>query len=509
MPYPVINLDYINLIGKYDASYNLSYFRRIPYAAPPTGENRFRRPQPPAQEIDPYETDQPFNVCPQDATNGSEDCLYLGLYSRPWTPDDKARPVFVAFHGGGFFRGGGPFTIPPSGYPILNVSNTNDFILVYPNYRLNAFGFLPGKLVRASGGMADLNVGLLDQQFVLQWVQKYISKFGGDPERVTIWGQSAGGGSVIAQVIANGGSTSPKLFSRAIASSPFWPKTYQYDDPEADDIFLQMVMRTGCDLYTDSLACLKSVDPQKIRDASQAIVGSHTYTTSTYTWAPVIDGVFIKESLTDTVLKGQINVDTVLTIYNSHEGETFMPPGFNSNVTGSFNSTSAGFDDWLRGFLPKLNSSHIVSVNRLYPPAGQTETMSYNTTELRAGLIYRDVVLACPAYWTSKAASKGYLAEYTIAPAKHASDYLYWHLINPDLQDHLLTYKGFTGAFASIIQTGDPNQNKLTPEDQPGLPLVSEGKEFVIDQDAFENLLIVKLREKCEFWAGIGMVINV
>lgn len=88
-----------------------------------------------------------------------------------------------------------------------------------PNYRVNAFGFLPGKEIAADPN-SDINAGLLDQQAALQWIHKYIEQFGGDPKNVGVLSQSAGGGSVVAQVIANGGKTNP-LFSKALALSPF------------------------------------------------------------------------------------------------------------------------------------------------------------------------------------------------------------------------------------------------------------------------------------------------
>jgi carboxylesterase type B len=190
----------------------------------------------------------------------------------------------VVFYGGGFIEGGGSFTLPLTGYPVLNVSSKNDFIFVYPNYRVNSFGFLPGKEV-AGDPKSDLNVGLLDQQAALQWTHKYIEHFGGDPKNVSIWGQSAGGGSVAAQAIANGGKTSPPLFTKALASSPFWPKTYRYDAAEAQSIYGTFARLAGC-FGNNSLACLKAADIQVLRTAALYISGGHTYNTSFFTWAP-------------------------------------------------------------------------------------------------------------------------------------------------------------------------------------------------------------------------------
>lgn len=250
--------------------------------------------------------------------NGSEDCLYLGLYSRPWTPSQPLRPVVVVFFGGAFIEGGGSFSIPPAGYPVLNASYSNNIIFVYPNYRVNAFGFLPGAEIDSSP-TSDLNPGLLDQQAALIWTNKYISKFGGDPEQVTIWGQSAGAGSVVAQVIANGGKTNPPLFSRALASSPFWPKTYEYDAPEAQSIYDSLANLTGC-AGPESLQCLKTVDVQVIRTAALAVSGSHTYNTSSYTWAPVTDGTFLTQVLSEATRKSEVNIDMGWGMYNTHEG---------------------------------------------------------------------------------------------------------------------------------------------------------------------------------------------
>ncbi|OBT69896.1 hypothetical protein VE03_00662 [Pseudogymnoascus sp. 23342-1-I1] len=499
------SLEYGTFKGSYSPEYNISYWRKIPYAAPPTGENRFRAPQPPIPITNgTYDSDQTFDMCPQRTVNGSEDCLYLGLYSRPWDASQPLRPVVVVYYGGAFIQGSAAFTLPPSGYPVLNVSEANNFIFVYPNYRVNTFGFLPGKEIAASP-TSDLNPGLLDQQAALIWTNKYIEQFGGDPKNVSIWGQSAGGGSVVAQVIANGGKTHPPLFSRALASSPFWPKAYKYNEPEAQNLYDTMAKLTGC-AGKNSLACLKAVDVQTLRDASLIVSSSHQYNTSSNTWAPVIDGKFLTQSLTDATRKRQVNIDFGFSMYNSHEGENFLPPGLKSETnlgTPAFNSSIASFNDWLGGFLPRFSKHGIQRVKALYPEIGSTETISsYNTTYERAQLIYRDVVLACPAYWMAGAAhKKSYVGEYTISPAKHASDTTWWNQVNPIQKSNTTIYVGFAGAFASFFQTGDPNAHKLTDATVLGVPENrSTGKEFVISEDGFHNVKISALRERCEFW---------
>jgi len=156
---PTASLSYGNFSGSYNAYYNISYFRKIPFAAPPIGRNRFRAPQSPNSVGSAvYNTDQDYDTCPQKGNMGSEDCLYLGLYSRPWSKGQTLKPVLVNFYGGGFIQGGGSFSLPPAGYPTLNVSRDNDFVMVYPNYRVNSFGFLPGKVIH-DDPYSDLNPG--------------------------------------------------------------------------------------------------------------------------------------------------------------------------------------------------------------------------------------------------------------------------------------------------------------------------------------------------------------
>jgi carboxylesterase type B len=320
------------------------------------------------------------------------------------------------------------------GFPVLNVSDSNDFIFVYTNYRVNAFGLLPGREIFADP-MSDLNPGLLDQHAALRWTNKYISNFGGDPKNVSIFGQSAGGGSVVAQVIAQNGRTSPSLFSKALASSPFWPKTYKYNAPQAQALYDSLANLTGCS-GPNSLQCLKTVDVQAIRNASLTISGSHTYDTSSYTWSPVIDGTFLTRPLSSATANGQVNIDYGFGMYNLHEGENFIPPGFqHAESSGSlpFNASITSITAWLKGYLPGLSDRDRSRVLSLYPAQGSVEGLSnYNTTYVRAGLIFRDTVLACPAYWmVSAARKKSYLGEYTIGAAKHASDTIYVSWILP------------------------------------------------------------------------------
>jgi len=503
---PVVNLDYIALRGASSTRYNLTYYRRIPFAASTAGKNRFRAPQAPIPiKNGTYDTDRAFDMCPQRTVNGSEDCLYLGVYSRPWRREQALRPVLLTFYGGGFIRGSASFDIPPSGFPVLNVSSSNDYVVVYSNYRTNVFGFLPGSKI-ASHPDVDLNPGLLDQQAALKWIQSYIEQFGGDPKNVTIWGQSAGGGSVVAQTIATG-NKGLKLFTKAMSSSPFWPKTPRYDAPESEVIYQQTLRDAGCANCTNEIACLKSADLQLLRDSALRQSSSLQYTTSAFTFGPVIDDKFLTQPLSSVISNSTLNAELVLTSYNLHEGENFIPPGFAKATTSTpdgFNSSEASFDAWLQGYLPGLTPSDVEKVKALYPSSGTAEEIIYNSTYTRAGLLYRDLGLACPAYWLSGAAEKGWVIEYTISPAKHASDVQYWNTVGEVQTTDRLTYQGYAGAMASFVQTGDPNNHKVTNSSVLGVPGIRSRKQFLVTSGGLGNGGVEMLEERCAFWLSVA-----
>lgn len=296
------------------------------------------------------------------------------------------------------------------------------------------FGFLAGRQVGEESN-SDTNAGLLDQQALatLQWVQRYIHIFGGDAGNVTIWGQSAGGGSVVAQVAAALGgdnTTSHPLFHRAMASSPYWPKTYRYDAPESQKIYDNLVERVGCQKANDSLACLKKVDVQTLRDASTAMTADRDATaTSSYAWAPVLDETFLRKPLSS--LKRSAQLAATFATYNIHEGENFVPtwlfPKRAKNATADDDEKQ--FHTWLVRYLPDLTVDDVSEIGRLYPETGDVEGddgktyLAYTSGNPfgRAGLVYRDVTLACPAYWMTGLSSNdtvSWLAEYSISPAK-------------------------------------------------------------------------------------------
>src|SRR5882757_9021420 len=227
---PRVMIDTGAVEGIIDSTSGVTVFRGIPYAAPPVGPLRWRPPQsaahwtgvrPASQLGHNCVQHQPYGDIDPFAAGVSEDCLYLNVWtsslpipaSRFPHPASRARrPVLVWIHGGGFFAGFG-------GEERHNGARLaqKGAVVVTINYRLGAFGFLAHPALAAESPYhAAGNYGLLDQIAALQWVQRNIARFGGDPSRVTIFGESAGGmsvGSLIGSPLAKG------LFQRAILES--------------------------------------------------------------------------------------------------------------------------------------------------------------------------------------------------------------------------------------------------------------------------------------------------
>lgn len=187
-------------------------FQGIPYAAPPTGQRRWRSPQPVGRWTGVRDATRPGTQCPQAGNSqghpsvvGSEDCLYLNVR----TPRAAAgpRPVLVFLHGGGHVGGQG------ASYDTTRIVNQGDAVVVTINYRLGVLGFLAHPSLRDPYAG---NFGVADQQAALCWVRRNIAAFGGDAGNVTLWGQSAGGRSVCAQLAS---PAARSLFDKAIVQS--------------------------------------------------------------------------------------------------------------------------------------------------------------------------------------------------------------------------------------------------------------------------------------------------
>jgi para-nitrobenzyl esterase len=245
---------------------NLIAFRGVPYAAPPTGNLRWKPPQAPASWPGIKDASSFGNLCPQIQDSGqfagNEDCLVLNIFISQ-NPQSSKQPVMLFFHGGGNGRGDThqpPFDTPPLA--------THGVIVVTAEYRLGLLGFFANALLTAEDGLSSGNYGLLDQIAVLTWVKQNIAGFRGDPAHVMFFGQSAGADDVQALLVA---PPAQGLFSVAGMESGYIPNGYLHTLSQLETLDEPIVSLLGCSSATDVLACLRSVPAEVIVSIQKAV----------------------------------------------------------------------------------------------------------------------------------------------------------------------------------------------------------------------------------------------
>ncbi|KAH9883509.1 Alpha/Beta hydrolase protein [Xylariomycetidae sp. FL2044] len=445
---PTVDLGYATYQGVYNETYGLNVWKSIRYAAPPIGALRWQAPQDPppssSQEEIISAVDQP-PLCPQsgafgvpeaygfNSALGDEDCLYLNIFAAPQASD---LPVLVWIHGGGHSVFGA--TYDPS---IWMNANNNGFITVEIQYRLGAFGYLASADVKARG---QLNAGLLDQQFALRWVQRHIAKFGGDPSRVTLGGESSGAGAVMFHAMAYGGSELD-LFNNLIIASPYVPPIHGYDDSVPVAHYDKFAELAGCGRnstrsrrFASVFDCLVAADSTTLQNASGVVSTTQGYFGS-FAFLPVVDGDFIRELPATQLLHSQVGGKRLLVGTNANEGVPLTDP----NVT-----SRAGFDDFISTTFPSLSKQDISVLNAIYHVNRSQEvddddgirfdTMgdSGPTALTKSGLataiqqsvfnIAAEATFDCPAQWLAEAYSAGsrkaWKYQYSVTPSYHGAD---------------------------------------------------------------------------------------
>jgi len=272
-------------VGFSDEDYDVCVYRGIPFAKPPVGDLRLKRPEPPDPHTGAFEAFEFGPTCGQ-----SEDCLYLNIY-RP--KKSGVFPVMFWIHGGGFMGGSGSFGF----YDGAHLASRNDVVVVTINYRLGALGFLALPELKDEDPRGSTgNYGMLDQVRALEWNRDHIEAFGGDPDNVTAFGQSAGGMSICTLLAA---PEAGGLFQKAmIMSAPCrlfteLEKGYEKGEETLDQI--------GCDKADDVLECVRS----KTRDdLNIKLKGGNDMFMGGTAWSPTVDGSFLTAMPMDLIESG-------------------------------------------------------------------------------------------------------------------------------------------------------------------------------------------------------------
>jgi para-nitrobenzyl esterase len=311
----------------------VNQFLGIPYAAPPLGALRWRPPK--RYGFFPgfaLQATQFGSACTQPGGIGSENCLFLNVFrsEAEWGEGERrGLPVMVWIHGGGLIDGSSTAYNP-------ELLVKKGVIVVTINYRLGYLGFFAQSAIDAEGHLNG-NYGLMDQQFALKWVRKNIAGFGGDPDRVTIFGESAGGQSVYAQLaspLASG------MFRGAIAESGSYAEFQNYF---SNVVTLAQGETTGSQSVPSGAAIADSVGcTSQTASCLRAVPASTMIAQEPFPLYPFVDGRLLTQTISAAFASGEFNQVPVISGTNHDEYRLFVATGF--DLVGKPILTSAEYD---------------------------------------------------------------------------------------------------------------------------------------------------------------------
>jgi para-nitrobenzyl esterase len=480
-------------------------FLAIPYAKPPVGERRWKGPAKPEPWSGVRHESDFASPCPQppsDQSAGStnEDCLYLNV----WRPNDTepGAPVMVWIHGGGFTTGSAADKVPRSdgslwynGQPFAERGN----VVVTINYRLGAMGFFAHEDLADEGSPVG-NQGLLDQQFALKWVHDNIAAFGGDPENVTIFGESAGAGSVCMHLVSPG---SRGLFHRAVSQSggcTTGALTTETADARAtlNMQIAEYASMRGC-TGEDTLECLRGKPVEEL--VSQMMVdrtmGMDTLRRS-FNFGPVVDGEggFLPKSATELFNAKDVAKVPYILGTNTDEAQLYF---IAAPVPDS--------DEAYRTTIMTTYGTYAERVLQLYP----VETIEGNYRR-RMARIASDSGLICSTMDTARRAVAAGLSVYMYnfnipwsisrdaLGASHASEIS--HVFGTpydETGDVAAVGEKMNAYWSHFAATGDPNYEGA-PAEWPRYMPDAEDNDERLQLDPNFDVLENFRKEECQFW---------
>ncbi|WP_067464489.1 carboxylesterase/lipase family protein [Actinomadura macra] len=476
---------------------NITNWLGIPYAAPPVAGLRWKPPARHPGWTSPLQATEPGSACPQpgDFRPGStnEDCLKVNVRV-PAGAGGKTLPVMVQLHGGGFRLG--------TASDGTRLAKAGQVIHVEVGYRLGIVGFLSHESLGVNAG----NYGLQDQQAALGWVQRNIARFGGDPRNVTIFGPSAGGSSVCANMAS---PTARGLFQKGIIESGEYSSlrgvntTWQAQDcattlpsqSEAQRAGARFAAAVGCAGSADVAACLRNVPVQTLLDKAGNGLGPDNGTI-----APIVDGKTLTMSPGEAFATGKFNKVSV--IHGVARDETQTLPA----------ETPAAYEELVR----RQYGTHAPEVFKRYPLVRFPEPAAY----IASRTILADANSVCPALLNDRRLAKhvpvfAYQFDDTNPPplpfidstkpagAFHVGEFSYlFHgtfpghtTLNPNQKPFL---EQLTAQWSGFARTGDPTVNgtprwtRFSSDDENLMSLQSAG-------DSRMNFDVSR-QHNCDFW---------
>lgn len=351
-------------------------FLGIPYSQQPIEQLRFQRPQSLNETWSDVRSAKRyselcFGVGVDDNYNPpyvtyklGERCLTLNVVRPEGVKEGDKLPVYVWIHGGGFGYGGsgdkrynGSFVVDKSvelGMPVVFVSL---------NYRVNVLGFPVGDQAKQEG---IENLGLYDQRLALHWIKENVGSFGGDSDKVTILGESAGGASMLFHLSAYGGRDE-RLFKRVVVESGYWASQVETRNTTArwNEQWRSLVGYAGCEGKDDAVDCLRSVPLETIRQWSM----KNNQTLGIFN--PVVDGELVAEDLQRSFLEGKFVKDVSVVLHNNlDEGISFGVRGLNNtqDIVRALDASQKLPDGWRSGASVRELAKAYPNNEDVYPP---------------------------------------------------------------------------------------------------------------------------------------------
>ncbi|KAI8623559.1 sterol esterase [Xylariaceae sp. FL1651] len=502
----------------------------IPFADAPVGNLRLRPPQRRTAPLGTFDATGSGPSCPQmffstkgdlitqvlgnlidtplfqTVTGQTEDCLTMRVQRPAGTKAGAKLPVLFWIFGGGFELGS-PQMYDGTELVLNGIAQGKPFIFVSVNYRVGGFGFLAGKEILADGAS---NLGLLDQRMGLEWVQDNIASFGGDPTKVTIWGESAGSISVFDQMALYGGNNTykgNKLFRAGIMNSGSIVPADKVDCARCQDVYDQVVDEAGCSGSADTLQCLRNADYDTFLKAANSVPGILSYTSVALSYLPRPDGVVLPES--PDILAQTGKYAAVPMIIGDQEDEGTLFSLFQGNLT-----TQDDLIDYLsQVFFRDADRDEVAALVATYDPALSAGS-PFNTSILnspypqfkRLAAILGDLVftltrrlfLERTSVVNPDVPSWSYLSSYDygtpILGTFHGSDILQvFYGILPDYAS-----KAIQSYYISFLYTMDPNNG--TASDIAHWPQWKDKKQLMQFWNGFSTLLTDDFRSDSASW---------
>ena len=390
-------------------------FSNIRYAQPPIGELRFREPVTPSGRnttindgsvgricpqaqpawelistgfVPDFLKGTPYNLSaaeagmqsmssalPQQDPRTSEDCLFLDVVAPQAifqgasnsTNNTFGAPVLVWIYGGGYTAGEKSEHSAAGLIKASQASSSKGIVFVSLNYRLGAFGWLSGPTFQSNG---VANAGLYDQRLALNWIRNNIHLFGGDPNRVTVIGESAGGGSIMHQITAFGGLKGPAPFQQAVLQSPgFQNVVSNLQEEQTFETFLSL-------LNVSTIEEARQLPSSALITANIIQVANSTY--GDFSYGPVVDGLFAPAIPGKLLLQGSYDHDLTLMLgHNADEGLIFTDPGilndtaFNAYLIQQFPAISPSVASYIANVLYPTNMPGVLGTTGFSDETGR------------------------------------------------------------------------------------------------------------------------------------------